>query len=98
MSKHTPGPWVVGISCENRIHCVDAFDNGELFEVCEVWGIDLDKIESEESRANARLISAAPDLLDACEKALLWMQSTSSFAAAEMILAEAISKAKGDSA
>lgn len=36
-----------------------------MFEVCEVWGVNDDKIETEISLANARLIAAAPELLEA---------------------------------
>lgn len=58
-AKHTPGPWKTQ-SIENQRH---------------VWGPDGDCIVSihngslpdDERKANARLIAAAPDLLEACE-------------------------------
>jgi len=63
--SHTKGPWFTGVSVDNGIHCVDAFSpNGNKTEICEVWGSFFDKKETPESRANARLIAAAPDLLE----------------------------------
>ena len=56
MTEHTPGPWVVN---ETRGHAffIDAPDHN----ICYVGRI---------AEADARLIAAAPDLLEACEKAL----------------------------
>ncbi len=68
MSKHTPGPWMAN---EWR-----ASENGE--EVARGWEIvkdgyllpmaDCDSENYEESTANARLIAAAPDLLEALQR------------------------------
>lgn len=65
--KGVPGPWTIGVSTRHGIHCVDAVDpkDGLLFEVCEVWGIDHNAEETQRSMANAQLIAAAPDLLEA---------------------------------
>ena len=73
MSGHTPGPW--NFSNENNslghgggiaIDAIDPADH-QLFEVCEVWGIDdYSKIDSR-AEANARLIAAAPELLEALQ-------------------------------
>lgn len=67
---HTPGPWLVGISGNNAIHCVDARrpEDDELIEICEVWGTYKDTEETDVSHANARLIAAAPELLEALEE------------------------------
>lgn len=61
MSKYTPGPWAIGTSDERGIRCVDANDpHGDgIIEICEVFGVHV-----EMSRANARLIAAAPDLVE----------------------------------
>ena len=66
MNDHTPGPW--------------EYTNGKVTSECAyyqlicdmpTWGpyydFDGSKIEAE-TLANARLIAAAPDLLDACEE------------------------------
>lgn len=68
MGGWTKGPWVVGVSADNGIHCVDAETAGGLIEICEVWGTDDDKEETSESKANARLIA------EALRKALQAMQ------------------------
>lgn len=66
-TKHTPGPWTMH-------HC---FNDGA--EVCAIAPVawcgaastygasSTQRIDAAEARANARLIAAAPDLLEACE-------------------------------
>ena len=69
-SKHTPGPWWLGVSEHGRhFRAVDAKGHGELATV--VWLMDDDDLycaPSPECEANARLIAAAPDLLEALIK------------------------------
>lgn len=69
MSKHTPGPWVVGeqnkgpVAGTVPVHTADymeAYRGGQL--VCSVYGT------AAFSEANARLIAAAPEMLDALKK------------------------------
>lgn len=67
MSKHTPGPW------KYSDECVSTTDNGDyiiLAEVHSTFGTDSFGEEPlmlgpEEREANARLMAAAPDLLEA---------------------------------
>ncbi len=68
MNKHTPGPWVVGepnkgpVAGTVPVHTADymeSYRTGQL--VCSVYGT------AAFSDANARLIAAAPDLLDALQ-------------------------------
>lgn len=61
-AQHTPGPWAVHpVSAR-----VDAFSGGTPLPVCELlWPTD-DRSEGE-TEANAHLITAAPDMLDALE-------------------------------
>ena len=69
-NKFTPGPWITESSDSNGIACVATADN--LLEICEVWGSSENGISvDDESMANATLIAAAPDLLEALEN-LLW--------------------------
>lgn len=65
MVKHTPGPWKVSNQFNNSIHedksCAiqrDHPDDPQAYVIAEICG-DVD-----EHRANARLIAAAPELLD----------------------------------
>lgn len=88
MAKHTPGPWTIGVSDDNQIHCVDGSDStGGIIEICEVWGTLSDKEETEESRANARLIAASPEMLEALKV------TTSSLVAAISLLKRGSKKA-----
>jgi len=59
MSTHTPGPWRAKLT--RGKHGYSDFYNvlGPQYEVCRMMGID------HEDKANARLIAAAPDLLEA---------------------------------
>lgn len=67
MSKHTPGPWSVDGVWRTGGLAIGATDtaDGQLFQVCEVFGIDHETHHDERSHANANLIAAAPDLLAA---------------------------------
>lgn len=60
MSKHTPGPWEV----RKNEPWVIAKAYGNMKSVVH---LNLPIEQSEEQRANARLIAAAPDLLEALE-------------------------------
>ena len=61
MSAHTPGPWVV------------ESDDGVDFNVQQVNGPT--RVAVEVSERDAQLIAAAPDLLDALNECLAWMES-----------------------
>ncbi len=58
---HTPGPWK--FNGHERVLPVEGAQDGTN-DICHVYGINHDR------RANARLIAAAPDLLEAVEKFL----------------------------
>lgn len=69
--KHTPGPWETEEnSYGNEIDVYPVKDGpppiGRWAEICTVKDYEND----EEMRANARLIAAAPDLLEAAHNAL----------------------------
>jgi len=60
-SQHTPGPWEI-TSRQLTMQTVTHKGN----DICDVWNLDADRlIDSEQMEANARLIAAAPELLDA---------------------------------
>lgn len=79
MSKHTPGPWeIVGIHIYTALGGINA--KGSKAHATDGWniatvnpwactnedGVDED-LQADEQRANARLIAAAPELLEAVE-------------------------------
>lgn len=91
MSKHTPGPW----------HVSDGWVQTDTSAVCMISRHALDEREL----ADARLIAAAPDLLEALELILetriqekhMWSASPGESPLHDRCLA-AIAKAKGEQA
>ncbi len=57
--KHTPGPWAVRY---DYVVQAPAYEDGRLVPVAQPYGVNCDGTDL---FANARLISAAPDSLDA---------------------------------
>ena len=68
-AKHTPGPWWADFDGENTFDGVEIQQVGRLHYV-PVANVPVDYTDREEREANARLIAAAPDLLDALEEAV----------------------------
>ena len=69
MSKHTPGPWEI---TEHRMGTVDgdpwySINKGEIDIAYDRWSHN----DESTRRANARLIAAVPDLLEAARLAIL---------------------------
>jgi len=62
MSKHTPGPWDYGWEIQPN-GCPTVGHKGLM--VCMVAHSAKDPIQKETALANANLIAAAPDLLEA---------------------------------
>lgn len=60
MSKHTPGPW----KAEDLNNMGGAIVTAGSREVARTWGYDM-----ADMAANARLIAAAPEMLDALKAA-----------------------------
>jgi hypothetical protein len=60
--NHTPGPW-------NIAPCNMIESKGGDY-ICKI-----DASEGDDHHANARLIAAAPDLLEVCQKLAAWDQS-----------------------
>lgn len=95
-AKHTPGPWVLDESMHgDNFRAVSAPNHGELATV--VWSMEEEPLGSNanaQCRANAHLIAAAPELLEALEFLLVahGEQLDAAFAQARTVLA----KAKGD--
>ena len=96
---HTPGPWTA--RKEGGTWYVEVGHDQDYFDICELFG-GGDKME-----ANARLIAAAPELLEALKKAIqgysnlveldLLSGEQKTYTAEELIpeLRQALAKAEG---
>jgi len=79
-SKFTPGPWFVEQSEKTPIY-VSPVGRQENISICNVLVMDEDYSESgawingDQTKANAKLISAAPELLAALERCELLLRS-----------------------
>ena len=77
MSKHTPGPWWLGRDPSHFGSLTSitggSDSTGGIRSVAEVGGLDIDEAE-----ANARLIAAAPDMLEACQSFIARWETLSS--------------------
>ena len=62
MSKHTPGPWRVGLPPLHKGLTIGTRQGLMVAFVTTGWNVP--------TRDNARLIAAAPDLLSACHRLL----------------------------
>lgn len=86
-AKHTPGPW--SVDADGSVQVVAA--SGAT--VAEVYGTDAG-----ERWANATLIAAAPDLLEACRGALAYLRARGEYDTSEQQapLIAAIRAAEGE--
>ena len=76
-AKYTPGPWRV----DHHFYCHSHVLSGDkiLFQTqCENSGV------SEESKANVHLIAAAPELLQALNKAIAYLVNPQAFDSVEL--------------
>lgn len=85
-TKHTPGPWAT-----------EGFDQiyastGNFYGGLIVWANEEDIVAQCVMPHNARLIAAAPELLDACKKALYALKGREH----DQFLRDAIAKATGE--
>ena len=101
-TKHTPGPWEVSwdkYGKESEIHGKSELNDGPI---CIIPHDDVTESGAEEQLANALLIAAAPEMLEALEAlrdnvgtCICYDESAREFNAWEMAKA-AIAKAKGE--
>lgn len=98
--KHTPGPWEAAI--QHRCHAVIASISGEPKAVAIVGNNNPDDGNEPMRFANARLIAAAPDLLEVLRRLVIDAQLTgldqqagwdSFFAQAQEVIAKATGNA-----
>jgi len=71
MAGHTPGPWSVAYHDGND----QAVVSGQHTEIATCWHHCVVELETQ-MQANARLISAAPDMLEALEAAVADLEQT----------------------
>ena len=98
MSEHTPGPWWIGEQSNDsdgdaaEIEIVSEGDRHGDHDICAVYQAWEGCID-----ANARLIAAAPDLLDALQFARPFMAVANLDSSQDLItpIDNAIAKAKG---
>ncbi|ASU34360.1 hypothetical protein [Mucilaginibacter xinganensis] len=97
--KGTPGPWGVTHVVEGHKPGIDAYQNGKptktviLWATAEEWAGIIN--EGSEQLANANLIAAAPELLDALQNLIKWKVGTVNHYRAYNDAQSAINKALG---
>lgn len=70
-AAHTPGPWAVGPIDDTVVTHIGA--NGQRYEIADITGDYNQPDEWPVMEANARLIAAAPCLLEACSDWIKWL-------------------------
>lgn len=86
--KHTLGPWICSKEKNGQIEI------RSLPTDYPITAISTEDLNPEEDRANARLIAAAPDLLEAC-RATFENSGPAGMAVAKQLAKEAIDKFEG---
>lgn len=85
--KHTPGPWKLnGLTIESKHNWIASANSD---------GIN----DSNVDEANATLIAAAPELLEACKKLMAWLRECDDYAEKSIawkLGKAAIAKAEGE--
>ena len=102
-SKFSKGEWSLAHFAQENSNCVCGFVFSNESEECIATIHYKHNDSTEESEhpeletaiANAKLISATPELLEACQKALQVLESENIFGQARLLLAVAIKKAIG---
>ena len=108
-TTHTPGPWATDEDDHDAPYQDIKINAGNRFTVCTVWIDDAPVREfNAEQQANARLIAAAPELLEALKQCRLalepyddvkprdWKTDREKLAFAHQAARAAIAKATGD--
>ena len=101
MSNHTPGPWHVGTPVAGRRFTrEDAIEiqSGYKSMVAVLYAQNC-SLDGERDRANARLIAAAPDLLEALRKTVAYFADDAGamdYGELQTAIDDAIEKATGD--
>lgn len=96
-STHTPGPWLTARTSEGEgyVLSVRHQSGGTQHAIAAVW--DDNSLGLAEGIANARLIAAAPDLLDVCQKVSEAARLAGTLGPLAQAARAAIAKARGKS-
>lgn len=95
MSKHTPGPWLLEQTTVYALNNERVPVNRFTASIDQGWSDNSSRILQQEVEANARLIAAAPCLLEALEACMDYGSMTGHDWVIEKALA-AIAKARGE--
>ena len=91
-TKHTPGPWILKYVAHSKRGAVRIVDKATHGRICEVQAARQDM----EGAPNARLIAAAPELLEALQEIVAaadgegWSQLDAGFTKARAAVAKAL--------
>ena len=77
-SQHTNGPWEILMNPKEDYLLIENVDRCDFHPVCAIYG------EGKKQEANAQLIAAAPELLEAC-KSLVEVLDGNGLSALEMV-------------
>lgn len=86
MNKHTPGPWEVKT---NSIGNPTVESSSSMFIICHT------PLATNETRCNARLIAAAPEMLEALEHIIQTPEYSHLYPGTKELAEAAINKARG---
>jgi hypothetical protein len=96
--SHTPGPWMIADGSQYRVLSVARDESGDITRcvyICDT--ANNAKTRTPENKANARLIAAAPELLESLRNVLEDMHAEwSMHGGTHQMVREAIAKATGD--
>ena len=97
--KHTPGPWKFNGRSQSGKDSFNVIGTvlGGKYKIARCPFINENKLDFAEAETNAQLIAAAPELLEACEAALIELEGYVPITNVETLdkLKVAISKALG---
>jgi len=92
MSKHTQGDWYTKREGYSTVYVFCRIGGGMVQEVAACGPTNEGQ---EQQEANARLIAAAPDLLEALEAVVAWLEQGDHEGELHTMATAAIAKAKG---
>lgn len=70
--KHSPGPWTIAESSPRSNQDNISIRDADGTSICRCW---KNKLETEQVQANAQLVAASPELLDALKMGVLFVDS-----------------------